>query len=322
MEIDLKSLPKFAKEYLYYLETIKGRSVTTVHGYENDLRMFFRFLKHHKIPEFANTELAKIPISDIGVDFIAEVSLADIYEFLHFVSSGRNNSAVTRSRKVSSIKGLYKYLTVKAGLFKENPAKELEVPAAKKRLPVYLTLEQSLELLTKTNSSSPLRDYCILTLFLNCGMRLSELVSINLSSIRENRLRIVGKGNKEREIHLNTACIKSIENYVANEREKLNKIVDKSALFLGKTTGRRLSARMVQIIVQKALENAELSEMGFSPHKLRHTAATLMYQHGNVDIRILKEILGHVNLGTTEIYTHISDKNVKDAINKNPLANV
>ncbi|MCL2014309.1 MAG: tyrosine recombinase XerC [Oscillospiraceae bacterium] len=323
------SLPPAARDYLFYLETIKGRSPRTIEGYATDLKMFFRFIKIHKgliAPELIAKKkksivlLDNIDITDIDINLISSVSLSDIYEFLHFVSSGRGNNANTRSRKVSSIRGFFGYLTNKSGVLKENPAKELDSPSARKSLPKYLTLEQSVELLEGLQSSQPLRDYCILTLFLNCGMRLSELVGINLTDIRDETLRLLGKGNKERIVFLNRACMTAIKKYIDGERAKLTTVKDGNALFLSSRSGERLTARWVQKIVEKALKSAGLAGMGISPHKLRHTAATLMYQHGKVDIRVLKEILGHAQLGTTEIYTHVADKNIKDAINKNPLA--
>ena len=313
--------PQILRDYLFYLETIKGRSPRTVNGYYIDLRTFFRFLKMYRGQVDAKTEFSKIPITDITIDDIRQVTLSETYEFLHFVASERSNTANTRSRKVSSLRGFFKYLTNNVGLLNENPLKNLEVPASKKALPKYLTLEQALELLRSVDDGEfQTRDYCMLTLFINCGMRLSELVGINLSDIRDNTLRLLGKGNKERVIYLNESCLNAIAAYLP-DREKLPVIRDKSALFLTKN-GTRIGRRWVEKIVEKCLAKAGLANMGLSPHKLRHTAATIMYQHGNVDIRVLKEILGHANVGTTEIYTHVSSKQMENAANSTPLSHM
>ena len=196
----------------------------------------------------------------------------------------------------------------------------MEVPKIKKSLPKYLTLEQSLELLNSIETGAPERDYCMITLFLNCGMRLSELVGINISDIQDNTLRLIGKGNKERIIYINQACLDAIQNYL-NVRNQQPGIKDKNALFLTRN-GTRIGARRVEKIVEEVLRKAGMANQGFSVHKLRHTAATLMYQHGNVDIRILKDVLGHANLGTTEIYTHISNQQMESAMNQSPLSKV
>lgn len=316
------------RDYLFYLETIKGRSPKTVQEYYTDLRTFFRFILVFRSDDHAalsdNDVFQKISISDVTLDLIRTITLSDIYEFLHFVSSERSNSATARARKTSSIRGFFKYLTVNQKLLDENPALNLEIPSARKTLPKYLTLEQSLDLLNsvdETDGDNMQRDYCILTLFLNCGMRLAELVGINLSDIRDNTLRILGKGNKERSIYLNNACLEAISTYleVRNEQHPISK--DPQALFLSRN-GKRISRRRVQQIVETFLNRSGLGEMGYSAHKLRHTAATLMYQYGEIDIRVLKDILGHVNLGTTEIYTHVSSKQMEHAAESNPLATV
>ncbi len=324
-ELNFSDFPVLVHDYLFYLETIKGRSLRTVAGYAVDLRTFLRFMKLYKqkIP-VTDENMQHLSIQDIDLSFIQNITLSDIYEFLHYVSSDRSNNPKTRARKVSSIRGFYKYLTVTKGVLEQNPVKNLEMPATKKSLPKYLTLEQSFELLQHVHTKQPLRDFCILTLFLNCGMRLSELVGINCRdfNLQERSLRLLGKGNKERIIYLNDACVEAIRNYMEKERSQLKVIAEPSALFLSSRTGKRLGTRQVELIVQGVLKEAGLDNMGFSPHKLRHTAATLMYQHGNVDIRILKEILGHANIGTTEIYTHITSQNMQEAMNKNPLAGI
>lgn len=316
------------RDYLFYLETIKGRSPKTVQEYYTDLRTFFRFLLVYRSDNHAALSdddlFQTIEISVVNLELLRSITLSDIYEFLHYVSSTRLNSATARARKVSSIRGFFKYLTVNQRLLDENPALNLEIPSAKKALPKYLTLEQSLELLNSVNneeSDNQERDYCMMTLFLNCGMRLAELVGINLQSIRDNTLVLLGKGNKERSIYLNQACLDAIAAYMPVRKEQHPSPKDPQALFLSRT-GRRISRRRVQQIVESFLDKSGLGKMGYSAHKLRHTAATLMYQYGEIDIRVLKDILGHANLGTTEIYTHVSSQQMEHAAESNPLAGV
>ena len=317
---DFSKAPKVIKDFLGYMQTIRGKSPKTIDEYYLDLRTFFRFIKRLKNRVPQDILFEDISITDVDITLIKEIMLTDIYEYLNFVLIERHNNASTRSRKVSSLKSFFKYLTNKTGQLPTDPTKELDMPKKKSSLPKFLTLEQSLELLKSVSGPYKERDYCILTLFLNCGMRLSELVGINFNDIRNNNtLRLTGKGNKERIIYLNQACIDAINKY--KEVRPVDKVIDRNALFLSKRR-KRISPKTVQHIVYKYLEAIELDHQGYSVHKLRHTAATLMYQHGNVDIRILKDILGHANLGTTEIYTHLSSKQMQDAANANPLANV
>lgn len=314
-------VPQLVREFLIYMETIKGRSKNTVNGYYVDLRTFFRFLKLHRNLVPADIPFTEITVDDLTIDFIRTITLSDVYEFLLYISSGRSNQAKTRARKVSCLRVFFKYLTNNLGLLKENPVENLESPGIKKTLPKYLTLENCYELLNHIDGPYRERDYCIITLFLNCGMRLSELVGINFSDIKENVLLLRGKGNKERIVYLNDACLSSLEDYIKVRNEQFGHIQspDKNALFLSRN-GKRISRRRVEELVSDALNKAGLS--GYSVHKLRHTAATLMYQHGNVDVRVLQEILGHTNLGTTQIYTHISNDQMENASQSNPLANV
>lgn len=316
--------PALVREFLFYMETIKGRSQNTVNGYYVDLCTFFRFMKRHKKLCSDDLEFTEIPIVDIGVDFIQTITLSDVYEFLHYVSSDRSNQPKTRARKVSCIRGFFRYITVNLKLLDENPVENLEIPNVKKTLPKYLTLEHCLELLQSIDGAYKERDYCIITFFLNCGMRLSELSGINLADIRENTLLLRGKGNKERVVYLNDACISAYENYLSFRNQNFGMIKDadaKQAVFISQK-GTRLSNRQIERMLEKYLKKSGLSGMGYSPHKLRHTAATMMYQHGGVDVRILQEILGHSNLGTTQIYTHVSNDQIKNAISKNPLSNI
>ena len=245
--------PRLLKEYLLYLETIKGRSANTVNGYYTDLKTFFRFIKFNFKLVNSDCEFSKITIDDITAEIIKKITLSDIYEFLHFTISDRSNSSAARARKVSAIRGFFKYLTNNLSLLDESPAKNLEIPSSKKALPKFLTLEQSVQLLDAVNSANnpnKTRDYCIITLFINCGMRLSELVGINLSDIRDNTLRLLGKGNKERIVYLNQACIDAIVNYLS-DRNKLKKIIDHNALFLTRA-GKRLGNRSVENIVKQS----------------------------------------------------------------------
>lgn len=303
------------------MQTIKGRSIHTVDGYYIDLRTFFRFIKLHKKIVSSDILFENISIQDVDISLIETITLSDVYEFLHYVSDERQNNPTTRSRKVSSIRSFFRYLTITMHLLKENPVKELEVPSIKKTLPKYLTLEQSLEMLSHVDGEYKERDYCILVLFLNCGMRLSELIGLNISDIMGNQLRLLGKGNKERIVYLNEACLLALSNYL-DARNKLNiPNSQKNVLFISRN-GKRISKRRVQEIVEHNLKLSGLNNIGLSTHKLRHTAATLMYQHGDVDIKVLQEILGHANLGTTEIYTHISSEQMEQASQNNPLSKV
>lgn len=321
---DFSDCPEILKEYLYYSETIRALSVRSVNGYYIDLRTFFRFLKRHKGFVSSDLDYNKINILDIDVSFVKNITKSDIYEFLHYVTNERENASASRARKLSSIKGFFKYCTIKRGYFIDDPCQGIEAPAQAKRLPKHLSLEESKELLNNgAQSDFPSRDYCILTLFLNCGMRLSELVGMDLSDCKDNTIRVIGKGNKERQIFLNTACMNALEAY-RQDRFKMPNIADadKNALFLSKRTGRRLSPRRVQQIVERSLQAAGLSDKGYSVHKLRHTAATLMHQYGHVDMLALKEVLGHAHVSTTEIYTHLSMEELKEATDSNPLASV
>lgn len=309
--------PKAVKDFLIYMETIRGKSPKTVTEYALDLRTFFRFIKQKRglCPQDADFE--EVEVDDVDIPLISSVMLEDIYEYMIYLSRERKNNASTRSRKVSSLRSFYKYVCEKAGLIKENPTRNLETPKKKRSLPKYLSLEESIDVLDGVEGDYKERDFCILTLFLNCGIRLSELVGINLGDIRDDRLTVTGKGNKERNIYLNNACLSALERYL-EVRPKNSK--DKDALFVSKFK-KRISPKTVQWVVYKYLKQAGLDGKGYSVHKLRHTAATLMYQKGGVDIRVLKEILGHESLSTTEIYTHLSSEQAKKAVESSPLAN-
>lgn len=313
--------PLIIREFLGYIGTVKGKSDHTMEEYFRDLRTFFRYIKQHRhlVPE--NTPIDEISISDVDLELIQSISLTDVFEYMNYLSSVRSNKASTRARKSSSLRAFYGYLTNKAHKLSVNPMLELETPNIKKALPKYLTLEQSIELLNAVDGPDRQRDYCILTLFLNCGMRLSELVAINLNDVRQHAstLRIVGKGNKERVVYLNDACQDAIEQYL--QVRPNNNLIDRDALFISRQR-KRLSTKTVQHLVKKYLAKIDFKGPGYSVHKLRHTAATLMYQHGHVDIRVLKDVLGHENLGTTQIYTHLSSQQMRQAADSNPLSKV
>ena len=310
------------KDFLYYLQTVKGRSPTTVDEYFNDLRTFFRFIKKQKRLVPQDTPFHDIKVDDVDLALISSVTLTDGYEFMNYLLRVRKNDKAARARKTTSIKSFYHYLTNKKHLLQADPLKDLERPNAREKnpLPKYLTLEQSIELLNAVEGEHKERDYAILTLFLNCGLRVSEMAGLNYTDIRtDNTMRVLGKGNKERVVYLNSACINAIKDYM--KVRPVDGVKDKTALFISRNNN-RMSVKTIQAMVYKYLEKIGLSAQGYSCHKLRHTAATLMYQHGGVDVRVLKEVLGHENLATTEIYTHLSSEQMKNAADLNPLAKV
>ncbi|MBR2039773.1 MAG: tyrosine recombinase XerC [Clostridia bacterium] len=318
----LQSCPPVIRDFLTYNETIRGKSSRSVEGYYLDLQTFFRYilLIRGKVPK--DLEFEKISIESVDISLIKTITISDLYAFMVYCKEERQNGPASRARKTSTLRIFFKYLSVQTHQLETNPAELLESPKVKQALPKHLTLEDSLELLKSVEGDNKERDFCILTLFLNCGLRLAELCALNLSSIsNDDTLTVIGKGNKERIVYLNSACVTAINNYLAvRPREGIN-VNDRNALFISRNK-RRISNKTVQHIVKTYLQKSGLGDMGYSTHKLRHTAATLMYQHGNVDIRVLKDILGHANLGTTQIYTHVSDTQIKKAVDSNPLANV
>ncbi len=312
------------EEYLSYKITVQNRSLQTVEQYKIDLMLFFKYIIcSRKSKSFSDGEYDSTDISGVDIQLSKSVTTAEIYAFLKYSMSERGNKASARARKLSAIKGYYKYLCVTRRYFSDNPAKDIESPHTKAALPKFLTLEEALTLLQAVNddesSKTRQRDYAIITLFLNCGMRLSELVGINLTSIDPDLrlLRVVGKGNKERIVYLNGACKEAISEYLSVRSR--GEIKEKNALFLS-SRGVRISNKTVQWMIYKYLDRAGLGYRKLSTHKLRHTAATLMYQSGQVDIRVLKDILGHEQLNTTQIYTHVSNAGMEDAMSHNPLA--
>lgn len=306
------------KGFLGYMETVKGRSANTVNEYFIDLRTFFRFLKQQRGLVAYNIPEKEISIHDVDIELLRTVTLNDIYEFMNYTRSERSNSNTTRARKSSSLRRFFDYLTENVHLLENNPTKNLSTPKTPKTLPKYLSLEQSLELLRAANGQNAQRDYCMIVLLLNCGLRRAELAGINMRDIMDdNTLRVRGKGNKERMIYLNDACVDAIKEYL--KVRPRDGVVDRDALFLSHHK-RRISLQGIHFVVKGYLKSIGLEDL--STHKLRHTAATLMYQQGGVDIRVLKDILGHENLGTTEIYTHVSGQQIKAAAKANPLSSV
>ncbi|MDD5923828.1 MAG: tyrosine recombinase XerC [Clostridia bacterium] len=310
------------QSFLGYCISVKNKSAKTVDEYRKDLKTFFRFYKRHTKRVSTDIKFEDIPLDDVTYEMIDNVTVKDLLIYMKYLAETRKNNAATRSRKTSSLRTFYTYLT-EYNFIQNNPTAKLHVPQKEKKLPRHLTLEQSIELLKSVDGNYKERDYCILTMFLNCGLRLQELVDINYNDINSDGTLIVkGKGSKERLLYLNQACIDSIADYLkVRPRDKI-KNEHKNALFIS-SQNRRMSASMVQKLVYKYLAKIGLSAAdGYSCHKLRHTAATLMYQTGNVDVRVLKEFLGHENLATTQIYTHVSDSQLKDAAFSNPLSKV
>lgn len=328
-QVDINEFPSVIREFASYKTAIQGCSQKTADEYLLDLRTFFRYLiaKENGIDPDSD-EFCEISIINIDVEYIKGITTDQIYDFLLYTGNVRKNMWASKARKLSAIKGLFKFMTVKRGYLEENPSANIESPKKKKTLPKFLSLDESRLLLetvrNDTSSKTRLRDLCIITLFLNCGMRLNELVGISLGDIdRElNHVRVLGKGSKERIIYLNGACRTVLADYLMNYRliEKNRNVSDK-ALFLSNRE-KRISDKMVQAMVYKYLDLSGLGSKHYSVHKLRHTAATLMYQSGNVDIRVLKDILGHEQLNTTQIYTHLSDKNMMYAMTQNPLSDI
>lgn len=317
--------PEVVRQFLIYNEAIKNKSSASIDEYFRDLQTFFRYIKLIKGKVLDDTEFEKIKIDDVDLDLIKTITINDMYAYLVFCKDERKNNSTTRARKVSTLRQFFKYLSVQTKQLDNNPAELLDAPRLKKALPKHLTLDDSLKLLNSVKDRgdpNAARDYCIITLFLNCGMRLSELCNLNVTDVStDGSLRILGKGNKERVIYLNEACRSSLLDYLKVRPNEGIPAEHKNALFISRNK-RRISNKTVQHIVYSELEKIGLGGQGLSVHKLRHTAATLMYQHGGVDIRVLQDVLGHENLGTTQIYTHVADAQVKNAIDSNPLSNM
>ncbi len=311
-----REAPAPVRDFLVYHETIKGQSKATVDSYYLDLRTFLRYLKLARGLVACDCALEEIPIHDVGLPFLCEVTLSEVYDFMAYLSRERALTASSRARMITSIKGLFNYLTVKTKQLDVNPVQDMDSPKLKKALPRYLTLEESRRLLLAVDGKNKERDYCILCLFLNCGLRISEMVGMNLGDIRADHILVHGKGNKERLVYLNDSACQAINDWLLVRRSIA--AIDKNAMFLS-ARRKRMSVDAVQVMVKKTLAKAGLDSGLYSTHKLRHTAATLMLQNG-VDVRTLQELLGHENLNTTQIYTHIGNTELRMAANANPLA--
>lgn len=319
--------PQLLRDFLTYHETIKGQSQLTISEYYLDLRMFLRFIKLMRCDMPVRTNLDDIDIHDVDLAMIRSITSSDVFDFLSYLANDRTQnpdsrmpdygiSATSRARKLSAIKSFYKYLTVRTKLLDENPVAELEYPKLRKSLPKYLSMEQSSALLRAVAGPNETRDYAILMLFLNCGIRRSELVGLNITDVYEDRIRVVGKGNKERFVYFGTPCRKAIDAYLVERNKKI--LSDNRALF-GSRDGNRISVTAVHRLVKKHMLAAGLDSTQFSAHKLRHTAATMMLS-GGVDVKTVQEVLGHENLNTTQIYTHIENTELKIASEANPLS--
>lgn len=319
--------PLILRDFLMYHETIKGHSSATVDEYFLDLRTFFRFLKIERGIVSCKTEFEDISIMDVDLTFVSAVTLIEVYNFLSYLArdrvvnqNSRNKdyglSASTRARKISSIRSFYKYLNVKAKLLDFNPVADLDSPKLPKTLPHYLSLSESQRLLHSISGSNKERDYCIICIFLNCGLRISEIVGLNLNDYHDDNLRIIGKGNKERMVYLNDATNEAIDAWLYERKNIAPKY--EPAMFISNRR-KRISREMVHSLVKTNLARAGLDTKQYSSHKLRHTAATLMLQNG-VDVRTLQEVLGHEHLNTTQIYTHVDNSGLRIAAEANPLA--
>ena len=311
--------PSPLSDFLEYSIAIKGRADKTVSEYFLDLRTFYRFLviRFKLSPDIENFE--EIDIFPVTLDVIKKVKIMDLHSFIAYTDRQRKNTNRTKARKMAAIRSYFKYLYSIVKLLPENPALDLETPKSNSRLPVALTLDESKDLLSSISGTNEKRDYAIIMLFLNCGLRLSELISIDIDKIKGDTLTVIGKGNKERTIYLNNVCLKAVEDYLEVRQDP--KPGHEKALFISNRKT-RFSQKGIQHMLDKYLTEAGLSGKGYSPHKLRHTAATLMYQYGHVDIRALQEILGHESISTTQIYTHINKDLLRDAVKQNPLNDI
>ena len=321
MEINRTEIPLYLSDYLTYLDVIRGKAKRTVTEYYDDICLFLRWL-HCTNQKKPVSEAGETGIADLAFSEIEAVTVSVLYDYIRYLRDVRGNTPRSVSRRLSAVRSLFQYLTKTKGMLKADPCQSLELPSVKKALPRFLTLEESQRMLhtagDENDSPEKLRDYCIITLFLNCGFRLAELVGMNVGNVDfyNRQVRVLGKGSKERIVYLNDACLAALQDYLTSRE---NPPEEPDALFLSRNH-RRISRRRVQQIVENHLTAAGLGGRGLSTHKLRHTAATLMYQHGNADMLTLKEILGHQSIATTEIYTHLSSQQRQDAIDSNPLA--
>lgn len=317
--IDMYDFPIVLEDFLNYIGTIRGRSKNTVKEYSYDLQMFLRFLKLRYRMVDKKISFDDINVADIDIELIKKVNIQDLHAFISYVDRERNNSNYAKARKVASLKAFFNYLHTTVELLEKNPSLALETPKMNSRHPVYLTLDEAKIFLESIDGPFKERDYAIMTIFLNCGLRLSELINIDINKIKGDTLTVIGKGNKERTVYLNDACIKAIDAYLP--LRPTDNLKDDKALFISRNRN-RLGPKGIQHLVKKYTEKSGIDKEKLSPHKLRHTAATLMYKHGNVDIRALQDILGHENIATTQIYTHVDDERLRDAVKSNPLSDL
>lgn len=320
MKVNNDENPEFLNNYLIHIKVVKMLSERTISEYYLDIRLFLKY--YWESINDTGKEIEDISIKDMTEADLKKITVSDIYNFIFYASDERRNADKARYRKISALRSFFKYLTKVAHILEKDPTKDIDVPVPKHSLPKFLSLNESLRLLEAAGSKDSLRDYCIITIFLNCGVRLSELVGMNIADIdfHENRMKVLGKGRKERMVYLNEACVNALVKYLEVRKEN-PKAAAEPALFIS-NQNKRISKRRVQQIVENTLQQAGLDGKGITTHKLRHTAATLMYQYGDADVLTLKELLGHASVSTTEIYTHLNDENVRSAVESNPLAKV
>jgi len=313
--------PDILLEFLDYHSTVKGHSDRTIMGYYIDLKILFRYVKQRRLLVERDIPFNEIDITDVDIAFIKSIRVEDIYRYQAFspemTDSCASLSSASRCRRTSSVKSFYNYLTVKRHLLDYNVCQEIDMPKIKKSLPRYLEESECEKLLNACDGAYALRDYCILMLFMSCGLRVSELVSLNLTDIYDDHVRVTGKGNKERVVFFAEGCREAIDDYLSVRDSDKILPEDKNALFISRDF-RRISVRGVEKMVDKKLKLAGLDATRYSPHKLRHTAATLMLKNG-VDTRALQEVLGHSNLNTTQIYTHLDNSALHEAAMANPI---
>lgn len=312
--------PEFLNDYLVHIKVVKMLSERTVREYFFDVRLFLKFVYANKYE--LEEDIQDVNISKMTVNDLKMINVSDIYNFIFYTSNDRKNAARARYRKISSLRSFFKFVSHDSKIIENDPTINLDIPTPKKDLPKFLSLNDSMRLLQTSDDADSKRDYCIITIFLNCGVRLSELVGMNLSDIdfNEKKVRVLGKGSKERMVYLNDACIDALNEYLKIRNEN-KKAANERALFLS-NRNTRISKRRVQQIVEQTISNAGLDGKGITTHKLRHTAATLMYQYGSADVLTLKELLGHSSIATTEIYTHLNNEVVREAVESNPLSSI
>ena len=319
MNLDqINDAPDILMEFLEYHSTVRGHSDRTVAAYYMDLKILFRYLKRKRKIVSRDISFSEIDITDVDLDFIKATKIEELYGYQSFSpESGQSLSAASRCRRTSSVKSFFNYLTNKRHLLDRNVTQELDMPKRQASLPRYLEESDCEKLLNVCDGPFGERDYCILMLFMSCGLRISELVSLNVSDIYEDHLRVLGKGNKERVVFFGEGCREAIDDYLMARNVDKVPEKDKNALFISQKNC-RFGVRGVQQMLEKKLLLAGLDASRYSPHKLRHTAATLMLKNG-VDTRALQEVLGHSNLNTTQIYTHLDNAALHEAAMANPI---